>query len=112
MTFADNLNRICHEKGTTVTAVLRDMGVSTSKVTTWNGGSLPKQDMLLRLAEALGCSVMDFFYDGEDAPTPPVDLNEDETAIINLFRKLSSKEKHIFMARIYDYEANMLGKKD
>lgn len=111
MTFADNLNRICHEKGTTVTAVLRDMGVSTSKVTTWNGGSLPKQEMLLKLAGALNCSVMDFFYDGTEVPIPsPSNLNEDEETIVNFFRKLSSKEKHIFMARIYDYESNVLGK--
>lgn len=118
MTFAENLNRICKERGTTISTVLREMGESTSKTTTWNNGSLPKQDMLVKLANALDCSVMDFFYDGEEAPAPvqpsvpSIDLDEDETAIINLFRKLSSKEKHIFMARIYDYEANMLGKKD
>lgn len=106
MSFAENLNKICHAKGTTVSGVLKEMGVSTSKVTLWNNGSLPKEEMLLRLSQVLKCSVMDFFYDGDIVPSPqPVlTLDEDEEVIIRLFRKLSLKDKHIFMARVYDYE--------
>ena len=126
MTFSDNLNRICKERGITATALLKEMGISTSKVTMWNNGSLPKQDMLLRLAQALDCAVMDFFREDEvddigeilrsrRHPTPTVDLvdiSEDEQYIIRFFRSISSKEKHIFMARIYDYEEVMSKRKE
>ena len=129
MSFAENLNKICHERGTNLSNVLKRMGVSTSKVTLWNNGSLPKEDMLLRLAQELECSVMDFFrseYDdmsailSDDAhlhrrvflTSDEVMENEDERYIIKFFRNISSKEKHIFMARIYDYEEAMLKREE
>ena len=67
MDFATNLKRICTERGTSPTALLKSMGVATSKVALWNGGSLPKQETLVRLAKELDCSVMDFFAD-DDVP--------------------------------------------
>lgn len=57
MNFADNLKRICTERGTSPTALLKSMGVATSKVAMWNSGSLPKQEMLIRLVKELDCSV-------------------------------------------------------
>lgn len=66
MTFAENLNRICKEKGTTLTAVVQSIGLSTSKVSYWNNGSLPKEEVMVELAKKLECSVMDFFADEDD----------------------------------------------
>jgi hypothetical protein len=93
------------------------MGVSTSKVTLWNNGSLPKQEMLVKLAQQLNCSVMEFFRDDDgivvpERPSGPVNISEDEQYIIRFFRKISLREKHIFMARIYSYEEEMLKRKE
>ena len=63
MSFGDNLKRICTERGTTPSAILKKWGLSTSKVSAWYAGSLPKQDILVRLASELNCSVSDFFSD-------------------------------------------------
>ena len=115
MTFSENLNRICKEKGLTISTVLKKMGVSTSKVTLWNNGSLPKQDMLIRLSKELGCSVMDFFADddvsGSSSPDYAV-LDEDEKEIIRMFRGLTTKERHKFMVQAYSYEEALLRKQD
>ena len=47
---------------------------------------------------------MDFFADEEDLVTKvEFALDEDEKDIIALYRKLSRKEKHEFMAKIYWY---------
>ena len=91
MDFAENLNRICKEKGTTPTALCKKLGVSTSKVAAWNGGSLPKQEMMVKLAQELGCSVMDF-------------LDDDEIDIIRVYRSLDRRAKHEFMATVFEYE--------
>lgn len=119
MEFAENFNRICAIRGTTPTALLKQMGVATNKVTMWNNGSLPKQEMLIRLAQELNCSVMDFFADDETTLTPRHDisnvefaLDDDERDIIRLFRMLDRKEKHEFMAKAYAYEALMLKDSD
>ena len=111
MQFHENLKRICNAKGTTPTAVLREMGVATSKIAAWNKGNLPKQEMLVRLADYLGCTVMDFFWDEEDekrlmgnAHTIEEPENEDESDILRLYRSLSRRDKHEFMAMVYDFE--------
>lgn len=108
MDFSDNFNRICRERGTTPTALLKELGVSTNKVTRWNNGSLPKQEMLVRLAHELNCSVMDFFQDeGDLLDSKDFALSEDERDIIKFYRILTLREQHIFMARMYDYENKM-----
>lgn len=114
MTFAENLNRICADRGTTPSTILRKLNLSTSKVTMWNNGSLPKQDMLVRLAQELGCSVMDFFAD-DDYIRPPVKenpLSEDEEEIVRIFRSLDRRSKHEFMNIAYEYEKRTIHKGD
>ena len=103
MTFADNLKRICASKGTTPTAVCKELNLSTSKVSLWYNGSLPKQDVMIQLARYLGCSVMDFFADEDDSQAVRP-LDEDEADIIRVYRSLSRKEKHEFMTMVYEYE--------
>lgn len=106
MNFAENLKRICKDNGTTPTALLRKMGVATSKVAMWNSGSLPKQEMMIRLAKELNCSVMDFFADEESlvSASNGIVLDDDEQEIIRIFRTLGRRERHEFMATVYDYE--------
>jgi len=111
MSFAQNLKRICNARGTTPTAVLKKMGVATSKVAMWNSGSLPKQEMLVRLAEELNCSVMDFFMTEEEvAEQERTDniLDEDEKEIVRIFRMLPRRDRHEFMNAVYEFEKRVL----
>lgn len=100
MDFAENLNRICKEQGTTPTALCKKLGLSTSKVAAWNGGSIPKQEIMLKLAQELECSVMDFFADGMSMSS----LDDDEIDIIRVYRSLDRRSKHSFMSTVYEYE--------
>lgn len=107
MDFAANLKRICTEKGTSPTALLKSMGVATSKVAMWNSGSLPKQEMLVHLAKELNCTVMDFFADDDTIHTPSIIENprdEDEGDVLRVYRSLSRRMKHEFMAMVYEFE--------
>lgn len=109
MDFATNFRRICQEKGTSPTRVVLELGLSSNKVNRWNNGSIPKGDIMVKLAEKLECSVMDFFADEEDLlPKTEFALDEDEKDIIRLFRMLDRKKKHEFMTKAYAYEAMML----
>ena len=108
MDFATNFRRICQEKGTTPTKVCLSLGLSSSKVNMWNNGSLPKQPVLVKLAQELECSVMDFFADEVALQKMEFALDEDEQDIIRLFRMLSRKEKHEFMSKVYWYEEKLL----
>lgn len=106
MTFKENINRICKEQGTTLTAVVKGLGLSTSKVSRWNEGALPKEEVMVLLAKELNCSVMDFFADEEDLPhTPSQPQDEDEEDILRVYRALSRRNKHEFMSMVYEFEA-------
>ena len=109
MDFATNFRRICQEKGTSPTRVVLELGLSSNKVNRWNNGSLPKEGVMVKLAEKLNCSVMDFFADEEDVITNvEFALDEDEKDIIRLFRLLDRKQKHEFMSKAYEFEKSML----
>lgn len=104
MSFAQNLNRICHERGTTLTTTLKNLGFSTSKVTAINKGQVPNNEAdLSKIARALDCSVIDFFMDEEDL-TAIEPQDDDEQDILTLFRSLSRRDRHEFMAMVYDFE--------
>lgn len=106
MTFAENLKRICQLKGTNPTTLCKELGLSTSKVSAWYNGSLPKQEVMVQLAQKLECSVMDFFADEEDlVHTPAQPRDEDEEDILRVYRGLSRRNKHEFMALVYEFEA-------
>lgn len=104
MTFAENINRICAEKGTNLTAVVKAVKGSSSFATAINTkGSLPKESEMLEMAKLLKCSVMDFFADEEDLPeTKPA--NADEEDILRIYRGLSRRAKHEFMSMAYEFE--------
>lgn len=105
MRFEENLKRICKDRGTTPTAIMKKWGLSTSKVSAWYKGSLPKQEVLIRLANELDCSVMDFFSDEEDLIEKEiVPDNEDEKDILRIYRSLPRRAKHEFMTMVYGFE--------
>ncbi len=104
--FGKNLKRICNEQGTSPTKVVVELGYSNSKVNMWNNGSLPKAEMLVKLAEKLNCSVMDFFKTEDEWETPSEvrTANEDEEDILRVYRSLSRRSKHEFMSMVYTFE--------
>lgn len=110
MTFAENINRICAARGTNLTAVIKQIKNGQSSYTTAinRKGSIPNQEDLLALAKILNCSVMDFFADEEDVNELPVvreaePQDEDERDILRVYRALSRRDKHEFMAMVYNF---------
>lgn len=102
MKFADNLKHLCKLKNTTPTGLCRELGLSISKVSAWYNGALPKEKVMSQLAEKLNCSVADFFADDNSEMAEAT--NDDEHDILRIYRALSRKEKHEFMAMTYRFE--------
>lgn len=63
--FYDIIYKICNEKGTTPTTVLKALGFSTGNVSKWKGGSVPNIDLAYQIAQYLGIS-MDYLVTGEE----------------------------------------------
>lgn len=105
MTFAKNINRICAERNTNLTAVIKQVKGSASFVTAINAkGSLPKESEMKEMAEILNCSVADFFADTAKTKDT-ITLDEDEKDLLMIYRKLSRRNKHEFMSLAYEFES-------
>ena len=83
MPFRDNLNRVCREKGTTLTRVCKEM--------------------LLAFSNHLRCSVTDFFSD-EETTFDIIPADDDEEDLIEGYRALSRQQKHKLMAYLYELQ--------
>lgn len=103
MAFKENINRICAERGTNLTAIVKAVKGSSSFATAINNGSLPKELEMVEMAKLLNCSVIDFFLDEEDV-APAEGKDEDEQDILRVFRSLSRRTRHEFMSMVYEFE--------
>ncbi len=55
--FYDHMKKICTEHGTTPTAVMKKLGLSTSKITAWSKGSVPNLEIASKIADYFGVSL-------------------------------------------------------
>lgn len=55
--FYKRVKEECKKNNTTITAVLKKIGVSTSETGNWKRGELPKSDTLIKLSKELNVSV-------------------------------------------------------
>lgn len=64
--FYANLQRLCSENNTTVTALLKDLNLSTSKGTAWKNGSIPKMDIIEKISDYFNVPTSYFFATDEE----------------------------------------------
>ncbi|MBR6386036.1 MAG: hypothetical protein IKS03_07980 [Ruminococcus sp.] len=87
--FYIRLQKLCENKGVSISAVLKELGLSTGSTGNWKKGQLPKGDILMKLADRLDTSI-DFIVFGEYR----TDLDEDEKQLINLYRSAPEKTRY------------------
>ena len=54
--FYDRLKQVCAEKGTTVTALIKELNMSSGNVGKWKAGGKPRAETIKLLADKLGVS--------------------------------------------------------
>lgn len=88
--FYEQLESLCKENGTTPTAFVRDiLKLSTSKVTAWSNGSIPKIGTLKEIANYFDVTV-GYLFDGKSVS---VELSEDQQELLDLYDKLPDRKK-------------------
>ena len=55
--FYDDVYRVCAEKGTKPTVMLRELGLSTGNISKWKNGTSPTVEVATRIAHHLGVSL-------------------------------------------------------
>ena len=87
--FFINFETLCKKNNTSVTTVVKNLGLSSSTVTTWKNGKLPNCDTLLKLAQYLN-TTPDQLLLGIQSKS---DLSESEKVWLELYHQLSEHDK-------------------
>jgi len=99
--FYNQLKQACKKKGTSITAVLKKIGIGTANGTYWKNGSVPSSDIVVQLAEFLDVST-DYLLKGEDTSFKAPSISKDKQELLSIYDKLSyiSKERVLERARV------------
>lgn len=86
------LAELCDSIGTTPTAFVKDvLKLSSSKVTAWKNGSIPKSEILIQIADYFGVTV-GYLFDGKEKSSSS-ELSDNEQRLLNMFSLLTDIEK-------------------
>jgi transcriptional regulator with XRE-family HTH domain len=103
--FFENFKQICQEKGTSMSAVLQELGLSTSKLTAWKNGSIPKEKYVKQIAEHLEIPV-DYLLGFTEVKS--------QSALSKIKQTMSANPQRIVSlrggVRILDSERNIISK--
>lgn len=103
MTFRENINRICKQRGVSLSRVVMAVTGSSALVTSINKGHLPKEEIMIGLARQLDCNIMDFFSD-ELHPHKLEDfVTNEELDLITIFRSLPRSKQYEILSVVTKY---------
>lgn len=83
--FFQNLDFLCQQNHTTITAVSQSLGLSKGSVTSWKNGAIPNGETLLKFANYFNVST-DYLLTGKEKYK---DLNSSEEHWLDLYKQLS-----------------------
>ena len=87
--FYERLKQLCKSRDTTVTNMLKDLGLSTGSTGNWKKGQYPKGDVLAKLADYLNTSI-DYIMFGEYRDN----MTDDEKKLVELYRTSPERAKY------------------
>ena len=94
--FFEQFDMLCKSNNTTPTEFVRDvLRLSTSKVTLWKNGSIPKYEVLLSIAKYFNVSI-GYLFDGE---TNYDSMPPDEQQLLNDYRTVDDNSKALIRER-------------
>ena len=82
--FWERLIKICNERGTSPTAVVKALKISGGSVTKWKNGSIPNGTTLLKLADYFGVSVE--YLKGKTDTVISGEISDAERKILEAYR--------------------------
>ena len=95
--FYEQLKKACKNKNTSVTAVLKKIGIGAANGTYWKNGSIPASDTVVQLAEFLNVTT-DYLLTGKE--NQATTLSTDEQELLESYRQLASNNKEEASKRV------------
>lgn len=103
--FFQILNALCKKNNATVTAVTKELNMSTSKVTAWKNGTIPNGTILIKIAQYFNVST-DYLLGLTDNPNSATNnLTENEQDILKILRSIPDERKQTKFVGYIEAEA-------
>lgn len=103
--FYQRLHEICEKRKTTVTKMVKELGLSTANLSNWKNGRLPKTEIAFKIASYLNVSVYELMGEEQATKNSPEEtkLTEGEKMLLSLFRQIPAERQQAFleMGRLY-----------
>lgn len=97
--FYEQLKQACKDNKTSVTAVLKKIGVGTANGTYWKNGSSPSADIVIQLSELLNVST-DFLLKGKNEDSLTSNLSTNAQEMLDVFQKFNDREQIKLIGRL------------
>lgn len=91
--FYDNVYKVCRERGTTPTTVLKELGFSSGNVSKWKSGSVPNIDMVQAIAKYLRVS-LDYLVNLEGDSSYSV-LSDSEREWLDIISRIPEEKQEM-----------------
>lgn len=99
--FHDKVNRLCQERGMTITQFTVSIGLSNSTATNWKNGNFPNATTVKLIADKLNVST-DYLL-SEDEVTKTMPLDDLQVRLLRMFNQLNEQEKYVYIGRLEAY---------
>lgn len=96
--FYEKLSAVCELRKTTITRVVKDLGMSTSNVTNWKMGKSPMGATARKLADYLDVSVEFLLSDDHDLHNHP--LSDREAELLRVFGALGETDQIRILSQV------------
>ena len=116
MAFIDQLKKICEDASISMDVLARSAGVSSSAVTKWRNGSLPRMSTLRAIADRYGVTVdwllsddpLPSKWDSKKETSEYGTLSSTEKQLIDMYRELPEMGRmRLVQAVLNVYDAEM-----
>lgn len=102
--FYDRFLALCDKRGIKPTPLIIGMGLSSSNVSQWKKGSLPRPHVLKKLADYFGVTLEELMdIDKKERPTPVTEgepMDELGAQLMGLVGQLSPEAKKMLIAQL------------
>jgi transcriptional regulator with XRE-family HTH domain len=98
----------CSKKGTSPNAVCKAIGLSNATATGWKNGTLPKADVLVKIAKHLDVSVDYLLGIKKETPLEPLALKASKSEWIYILERMSDEN----LIKLRDYALLLLMSQD
>lgn len=104
--FYQRLHEICKNKGTTVTKMVKELGLSSANMSNWKNGRLPKTEIAFKIASYLNVSVYELMGEEQETKNPSTPRDERIDDIYELVKDLSATDMVALKAFAAGLKAN------